>query len=62
MEPEGVQQARTRFLETGDARAALADLPVRMTYERAMANHLAANPGDYAGALRVLPPNSSHSS
>jgi len=56
MEPEEVQQARTRFLETGDARAALADLPVRLTYERAMANHLVANPGDYAGALRVLPP------
>lgn len=56
MEPLDVQQARTRFLETGDARAALADLPVRLTYERAMANHLAANPGDYAGALRVLPP------
>ncbi len=55
-EPEEVQRARTHFAETCDARAALADLPVRMTYERAMANHLVANPGDYAGALRALPP------
>lgn len=55
-EPEEVQRARTHFAGTHDARAALADLPVRMTYERAMANHLVANPGDYAGALRALPP------
>ena len=55
-EPEEVQHARTHFAETHDARAVLADLPIRMTYERAMANHLVANPGDYAGALRSLPP------
>ncbi|KDE54888.1 tRNA pseudouridine(13) synthase TruD [Methanoculleus sp. MH98A] len=55
-ESEEAQRARTHFAETRDARAALADLPVRMTYERAMANHLVANPGDYAGALRALPP------
>ncbi|MDK2890831.1 MAG: tRNA pseudouridine13 synthase [Methanoculleus sp.] len=55
-ESEEVERARTRFAETRDARAALADLPIQMTYERAMANHLVANPGDYAGALRVLPP------
>ncbi|NLB00296.1 MAG: tRNA pseudouridine(13) synthase TruD [Methanomicrobiales archaeon] len=55
-ESEEAQHARTHFAETHDARAALADLPVRMTYERAMANHLVANPGDYAGALRALPP------
>ncbi|MDD4568147.1 MAG: tRNA pseudouridine(13) synthase TruD [Methanoculleus chikugoensis] len=55
-ESEEVQRARTHFAETYDARAALAELPIRMTYERAMANHLVANPGDYAGALRALPP------
>ena len=55
-EPGDVQRARSHFAETRDARAALADLPIRMTYERSMANHLVANPGDYAGALRVLPP------
>ncbi len=51
-----VQRARSHFAATRDAAAALAGLPVRMTYERAMANHLVANPGDYAGALRALPP------
>jgi len=55
-ESEEAQRARTHFAETRDARAALAELPIRMTYERAMANHLVANPGDYAGALRALPP------
>ena len=56
LETEAAQEARTHFAETRDARAALAALPVQMTYERAMANHLIANPGDYAGALRALPP------
>lgn len=55
-ESEEAQRARTLFAGTRDARAALADLPVQMTYERAMLNHLVANPGDYAGALRALPP------
>ena len=55
-ESEEAQRARTHFAETRDARAALADLPIQMTYERAMANHIVANPGDYAGALRALPP------
>ncbi len=55
-ESEEAQQARTRFAETRDARAGLAALPVQMTYERAMLNHLVANPGDYAGALQALPP------
>lgn len=56
LETEAAQAARTHFAETRNARAALAALPVQMTYERAMANHLVANPGDYAGALRALPP------
>ena len=56
LETEAAQAARAHFAETRDARAALATLPVQMTYERAMANHLVANPGDYAGALRALPP------
>ena len=56
LETETAQRARRNNAETRDARAAPADLPIQMTYERAMANHLVANPGDYAGALRVLPP------
>ena len=55
-ESEEAQLARTHFAGTRNARSALAELPVWMTYERAMANHLVANPGDYAGALRALPP------
>jgi tRNA pseudouridine13 synthase len=56
LESEEAQRGRREFAESRDAKAALASLPVQMTYERAMANHLAANPGDYPGALRVLPP------
>ncbi len=55
-EPEEARRARTRFLETRDVREALAALSIQMTYERAMLHHLDAHPGDYAGALRVLPP------
>lgn len=55
-ESEDAKRARGNFAETRDARAALAELPTQMTYERAMANHLVANPGDYTGALRALPP------
>ena len=55
-ESEVAQQARNHFAKTRDARAGLAALPVQMTYERAMLNHLVANPGDYAGALQALPP------
>lgn len=56
LESEEAQRARKQFAESRDAKEALAALPVQMTYERAMANHLASNPDDYAGALRVLPP------
>jgi len=56
LESEEAQRARGQFAADRDAKAALAALPVQMTYERAMLNHLARNPGDYAGALRVLPP------
>lgn len=55
-ETEQAQEARNRFAGTRDARAALADLPIQMNYERAMLNHLVTNPGDYAGALHALPP------
>lgn len=55
-EPEDVQEARTAFLENRDAAGALHLLPIPLTYERSMLHHLAGNPGDYEGALRVLPP------
>ncbi len=55
-ESENARQARSKFAETRDVREALATYPVQMTYERAMLHHLAVHPGDYQGALQVLPP------
>jgi tRNA pseudouridine13 synthase len=55
-EADEVKAARTAFIETGDAREALHALPVRLGFERTMLDHLSKNEGDYAGALKVLPP------
>jgi len=55
-ENEGVRATRSAFLETRDPAPALRELPVQMNYERAMLQHLHNNQGDYAGALRELPP------
>jgi tRNA pseudouridine13 synthase len=55
-EPEENRATRTIFFETRDAREALHRLPVSMSYERSMLHHLINQPGDYKGALKVLPP------
>jgi tRNA pseudouridine13 synthase len=55
-ENEGVRAVRTAFLETRDPAPALREFPVQMNYERAMLQYLHNIPGDYAGALRELPP------
>ncbi|MDD1657963.1 MAG: tRNA pseudouridine(13) synthase TruD [Methanomicrobiales archaeon] len=55
-EPEGIRAARQAFSEGRDVRQALREFPVHLTYERAMLHYLQENPGDYRGALRVLPP------
>ena len=55
-EPEGIKAIRSAFRTTLDPAPALHALPVQMNYERAMLHHLAERPGDYAGALQVLPP------
>lgn len=55
-ESDGIKAIRSAFSGTRDPGAALHALPVQMNYERAMLHHLHANPGDYAGALRELPP------
>jgi tRNA pseudouridine13 synthase len=52
----GVQAARTAFLETRDTAEALRAFPVPLRYERALIHHLHVHPGDYGGALQVLPP------
>jgi tRNA pseudouridine13 synthase len=55
-EPEETKAIRSAFSATRDPAPALHALPVQMNYERAMLHHLAERPGDYAGALQVLPP------
>ena len=55
-EPEATRDARRDYYETRDPAAALHRFPVRMSFERSMLHYLAAHPGDYEGALKVLPP------
>lgn len=55
-EAPAIQEARRGFFESRDPLPALHALPVRMQWERSMLHHLQANPGDYPGALRSLPP------
>ena len=55
-EPDEIKAIRSAFSETRDPAPALHALPVQMNYERAMLHHLAERPGDYPGALQVLPP------
>jgi tRNA pseudouridine13 synthase len=55
-EKDDVQRARTAFWESRDPAIALRELPVQMSFERSMLSHLQSRPGDYAGALRQLPP------
>jgi tRNA pseudouridine13 synthase len=55
-EPDEIKAIRSAFRATRDPVPALYALPVQMNYERAMLHHLTECPGDYAGALQVLPP------
>ena len=55
-EPDESKAIRSAFSATRDPAPALHALPVQMNYERAMLHHLVECPGDYAGALQVLPP------
>ena len=55
-EPDETRAIRSAFTATRDPVPALHALPVHMNYERAMLHHLIERPGDYAGALQVLPP------
>ncbi|HJJ92526.1 MAG TPA: tRNA pseudouridine(13) synthase TruD [Methanocorpusculum sp.] len=55
-ESEEIKSARTAFVETGNAKDALHDLPTRLTYERIMLDTLAKHPGEYGWALQAMPP------
>jgi tRNA pseudouridine13 synthase len=56
LEQEEVREAREAFSADHDVKVALRSYPVRLTFERAMLHYLDGHPGDYAGALRALPP------
>jgi len=56
-EPEETKKARQFVKETRDFKEGLKNYPLRLGHERAMMNHLIANPGDFAGSFLVLPKN-----
>jgi tRNA pseudouridine13 synthase len=51
-----VKCARSSFITSGDVQAAIREFPLPLSYERSMLHHLAGQPGDYRGALAILPP------
>jgi len=55
-EPELIQSARNNFLLNRNPYDGLHELPVHLSYERAMLHYLVTHTGDYRGALKVLPP------
>jgi len=56
-EPEETKEARKLVKETRDFKEGLKTYPLRLGHERAMMNHLIANPEDFAGSFLVLPKN-----
>jgi len=56
-ESEDAYKARQYVLDTNDYKGGLEKYPIRLRFERAMMNCLAADPKDYTGALKVLSPN-----
>jgi len=56
-EPEETKNARQFVKDTLDFKEGLKTYPLRLGHERAMMNHLIANPEDYSGSFRVLPQN-----
>ncbi len=56
-ESEETKEARQFVKETRDFKEGLKTYPLRLGHERAMMNHLIANPDDFAGAFLVLPKN-----
>jgi len=50
-------RVRTELRETGDMKQAFHCFSDQLEFEKAMAHHLSQHPGDYLGALQVLPKN-----
>ena len=55
-ESDEIKAARTSFRETKDAKEALHDLPVHLSYERIMLDSLMKKKDDYGSSLQALPP------
>ena len=56
-ENEEAREARCTLEEERDFQRALDYFPRTLTFERMVIGFLARNPGDYVGAIQVLPPN-----
>ncbi len=56
-ESEQTREARSYVDRTKDYEGAIALFPRVLTFERMIVGYLSRNPGDYAGAIGVLPPN-----
>lgn len=56
-ENEETRTARAMLEETRDFEQAIEYFPRTLTFERMMIGFLARNPGEYAGAIQVMPPN-----
>ncbi|MDD1727836.1 MAG: tRNA pseudouridine(13) synthase TruD [Methanospirillum sp.] len=54
-EHEEAAKGRKFYADTGDAKASLHQIPVRLSLERSLLHHLDSNPGDYAGAFHTFP-------
>lgn len=54
-ESEEAAEGRKFYQETGDAKAALHLIPIRLSLERALLHHLVGNPDDFAGAFHTFP-------
>lgn len=55
-ESDEIKKIRREFKETGDAKKALFELPVHLSYERIMLNSLMSDHENYGAALQSLPP------
>ena len=55
-ESDEIKAARSSFRETKDAKEALHDLPVHLSYERIMLDSLMKKKDDYGAAFQALPP------
>lgn len=56
-EDSEINDARRALQETRDFERALAEFPMKLTFERMMIGHIKEHPGDFLGALRRLPSN-----